>query len=120
MTTCTPRAAWVTLLRRLHFSIGLFVGPFIFVAALTGTLYVATPQLEEALYSEALQGTEQGEPQSLAAQIALAQQVVGNHLPVYAVRPALEPERRPGSCLQTLYWPRLNIGRFLSTRLHLR
>lgn len=91
MTTCTPRAAWVTLLRRLHFSIGLFVGPFIFVAALTGTLYVATPQLEEALYSEALQGTEQGEPQSLAAQIALAQQVVGNHLPVYAVRPALEP-----------------------------
>ncbi len=41
MTTCTPRAAWGNLLRRLHFYVGLFVGPFIF-AALTGTLYVAT------------------------------------------------------------------------------
>ena len=34
MTTCTPRAAWGNLLRRLHFYIGLFVGPFIFFAAL--------------------------------------------------------------------------------------
>ena len=54
MTTCTPRAAWGNLLRRLHFYIGLFVGPFIFFAALTGTLYVATPQLENALYHHAL------------------------------------------------------------------
>ena len=50
MTTCTSRAAWLNLLRRLHFYIGLFIGPFIFVAALTGTLYVATPQLENWLY----------------------------------------------------------------------
>ncbi|HCR3980406.1 Uncharacterized iron-regulated membrane protein [Citrobacter koseri] len=90
MTTCTPRAAWVTLLRRFHFYTGLFVGPFIFVAALTGTLYVATPQLEEALYAPALQGTEQGERQPLAAQIAVAQQVTGGHLRLHAVRPALE------------------------------
>lgn len=54
MTTCTPRAAWGHLLRRLHFYIGLFVGPFIFIAALSGTLYVATPQLENALYHHAL------------------------------------------------------------------
>ena len=54
MTTCTPRAAWVNLLRRLHFSIGLFVGPFIFIAALTGALYVATPQLENVLWRSAL------------------------------------------------------------------
>jgi hypothetical protein len=53
MTTCTSRAAWLNLLRRLHFYIGLFVGPFIFVAALTGTLYVATPQLENWLYQDA-------------------------------------------------------------------
>lgn len=91
MTTCTLRAAWVTLLRRLHFYIGLFVGPFIFVAALTGTLYVATPQLEEAIYAQALNGTMQGEPQSLAAQVAVAQQVTGGHLRLYAVRPGLEP-----------------------------
>ncbi|MDN8600692.1 PepSY-associated TM helix domain-containing protein [Citrobacter sp. S2-9] len=90
MTTCTPRAAWITLLRRLHFYIGLFVGPFIFVAALTGTLYVATPQLEEALYSKALQGTVQGEKQPLAAQIAIAEQVTGGQLRLHAVRPGLE------------------------------
>lgn len=91
MTTCTPRAAWITLLRRLHFYIGLFVGPFIFVAALTGTLYVATPQLEEAIYAQALNGTTQGEPQSLAAQVAIAQQVTGGHQRLHAVRPGLEP-----------------------------
>lgn len=91
MTTCTPRAAWLTLLRRLHFYIGLFVGPFIFVAALTGTLYVATPQLEEAMYAQALEGTTQGEPQSLAAQIAVTQQATGGHLRLHAVRPGLVP-----------------------------
>ncbi|HII0053068.1 TPA: hypothetical protein ACYX6L_005517, partial [Klebsiella variicola] len=26
MTTCTSRAAWLNLLRRLHFYIGLFIG----------------------------------------------------------------------------------------------
>lgn len=61
MTTCTSRAAWLNLLRRLHFYIGLFIGPFIFVAALTGTLYVATPQLESWLYKETLEGTLSGE-----------------------------------------------------------
>jgi uncharacterized iron-regulated membrane protein len=60
MTTCTSRAAWLNLLRRLHFYIGLFIGPFIFVAALTGTLYVATPQLENWLYHDALHGLAEG------------------------------------------------------------
>ncbi|VTM21907.1 Uncharacterized iron-regulated membrane protein [Raoultella terrigena] len=60
MTTCTSRAAWLNLLRRLHFYIGLFIGPFIFVAALTGTLYVATPQLENWLYHDALSATPGG------------------------------------------------------------
>ncbi|MFX4315770.1 PepSY domain-containing protein, partial [Enterobacter sp. 63] len=44
MTTCTPRAAWGNLLRRLHFYIGLFVGPFIFFAALTLSLiHISVP-----------------------------------------------------------------------------
>ncbi len=62
MTTCTSRAAWLNLLRRLHFYIGLFIGPFIFVAALTGTLYVATPQLENWLYHDALHGLCRRDP----------------------------------------------------------
>ena len=76
MTTCTPRAAWGNLLRRLHYYIGLFVGPFIFFAALTGTLYVATPQLEKALYHHALHTDAVGEAQPLAEQIAVAEKAV--------------------------------------------
>jgi len=89
MTTCTQRAAWLSLLRRLHFYIGLFVGPFIFIAALSGTLYVATPQLEKSLYRDALYGVSDGERQPLAQQIAVAEQASGGHLPLYAVRPGL-------------------------------
>ncbi|SKC18642.1 Uncharacterized iron-regulated membrane protein [Kosakonia radicincitans] len=89
MTSCTPRAAWLNLLRRLHFYIGLFVGPFIFIAALSGTLYVATPQLENLLYSDALYGVSSGIRQPLAEQIAVAEQVTGGHLRLHAVRPGL-------------------------------
>lgn len=91
MTTCTPRAAWINLLRRLHFAIGLFVGPFIFIAALTGTLYVATPQLENVIYRQALSTETAGVPHSLAEQIAAAERAVGLSLPLYAVRPSLTP-----------------------------
>ncbi|WP_286787637.1 PepSY-associated TM helix domain-containing protein [Leclercia sp. UBA1284] len=89
MTTCTPRAAWGNLLRRLHFYVGLFVGPFIFIAALSGTLYVATPQLEEALYHHALHTDSQGPARPLAEQIAAADKVTGGELRLHAVRPGL-------------------------------
>lgn len=91
MTTCTPRAAWINLLRRLHFTVGLFVGPFIFVAALTGTLYVATPQLENLIYRDTLTAEISHESHSLAEQIAVAEQQVGEDASLYAVRPALTP-----------------------------
>jgi len=89
MTTCTPRAAWGNLLRRLHFYIGLFVGPFIFIAALSGTLYVATPQLENALYHHALYSESEGAARPLAEQIAVAEKVTGGKLQLQAVRPGL-------------------------------
>lgn len=91
MTTCTPRAAWINLLRRLHFAVGLFVGPFIFIAALTGTLYVATPQLENWIYREALTAQPVAARHSLAEQISVAEQAVGENLPLFAVRPSLTP-----------------------------
>jgi uncharacterized iron-regulated membrane protein len=78
-------------LRRLHFAVGLFVGPFIFVAALTGTLYVATPQLENLIYHDALTAETSNEAHTLAEQIAVAEQLVGKHMPLFAVRPALMP-----------------------------
>ena len=66
MGNVSPRAAIVALFIRLHFYIGIFVGPFIFVAALTGTLYVLTPQIENRLYSHQLFTEGQGTPHSLS------------------------------------------------------
>lgn len=83
-----PRGAVLNLLRRLHFYIGLFVAPFIFVAALTGTLYVLTPQLENLLYADALTVTPQGQTQPLSAQIHAARAYMGEQQRIYAVRPA--------------------------------
>lgn len=91
MTQPTSRQAWINLLRRLHFYIGLFVGPFIFIAALSGTLYVATPQIEAWLYRDALTASAQGTPHALADQVAVARQATGNRLAVQAVRPAPQP-----------------------------
>lgn len=79
------------LLLRLHFYIGLFVGPFILVAAVTGTLFVLTPQLEERLYAAQLFNHSQGEAQPLAAQVRAAQAYLGGRgdAPrLFAVRPA--------------------------------
>ncbi|MFP8965171.1 PepSY-associated TM helix domain-containing protein [Pokkaliibacter sp. CJK22405] len=98
-TPATPRAHWMGLLARLHFYIGLFIGPFLFIAALTGTLYVLTPQIENWWYSDALTTTSVGEPQPIAAQIEAAQKVVGSNASLFAVRPGLNP----GSTSRVMY-----------------
>lgn len=76
------------LLRRLHFYIGLFIGPFIFVAALTGTLYVLTPQLENKLYAQQLFTSASGEDRPLSQQVASALHHMGAEAHIVAVRPA--------------------------------
>ena len=77
-------------LTRLHFYIGLFVGPFIFVAALSGTLYVLTPQLENYVFRDYLKGTI-GESQSLEQQVNAARAYLGPDAALSAVRPAPHP-----------------------------
>ncbi|KHJ68470.1 membrane protein [Pantoea rodasii] len=86
--SAAPRGAVLNLLRRLHFYIGLFVAPFIFVAALSGTLYVLTPQLENLIYADALTAQPQGSAQPLSAQISAARAWAGEKQHIYAVRPA--------------------------------
>jgi len=76
------------LLRRLHFYIGLFISPFIFVAALTGTLYLLTPQLENQLYAQQLFTTASGEDRPLSQQVASAIDHMGAEAHIIAVRPA--------------------------------
>lgn len=77
-------------LTRLHFYVGLFVGPFIFVAALSGTLYVLTPQLENYIFRNELTGSI-GESQSLEKQINVARTYLGPGASLFAVRPAPKP-----------------------------
>lgn len=76
---------------RLHFYIGLFVGPFILIAAITGTLFVLTPQLETLIYADQLRAMTQGEPRPLAEQARAARDYIGQGPRLFAVRPA--PER---------------------------
>nr|WP_236995679.1 PepSY-associated TM helix domain-containing protein [Halomonas populi] len=73
---------------RMHFYVGLLVGPFILVAALTGIVYVLTPSVETWLYRDALTASTQNAPQPLARQIEAAQLATGQAGLPAAVRPA--------------------------------
>ncbi|MGO3746681.1 MULTISPECIES: PepSY-associated TM helix domain-containing protein [Pseudomonas] len=80
--------AFVALLKRLYFYIGVFIGPFLLVAALSGVLYALTPQIENTLYAHALHTETRGSSLSLQSQVQRAVQQVGPGLSVAAVRPA--------------------------------
>ena len=84
-----PRRSIRPLLLRLHFYAGLLVGPFILVAAVSGMLYAATPQLEKAVYDHELTTDARGPLLSIDEQIAIAREVEPD-LPLAAVRPAPE------------------------------
>ncbi|ANN17372.1 peptidase [Amycolatopsis orientalis] len=86
-----PRASgWRGLFLRLHFYAGVLVGPFVLIAALTGVLYAATPQMESWIYSDQLQAPVGLKQASLADQVKAAQAAnPGGELA--AVRPGAEP-----------------------------
>ncbi|MFD8073134.1 PepSY-associated TM helix domain-containing protein [Streptomyces sp. NPDC059718] len=64
------------LLVRLHFYAGVFVAPFLLVAALTGLAYTFTPQLDQLVYGDRLRVEQPGgEPRPLVQQIAAARAV---------------------------------------------
>ncbi|MCK0198248.1 PepSY domain-containing protein [Ancylobacter sp. 6x-1] len=88
-----PFRAFIT---RLHFYVGLFVGPFILVAALSGTLYVLTPQIDAFVFREQLRATPTGENRSLKDQIDAARDwlgtdQIGTKATLFAVRPSIAP-----------------------------
>lgn len=83
------RQPWFgAVLLRLHFYAGILVGPFILVAALSGALYAANPQLEQIVYADELHAPQSATSLPLADQIEAAQAVVGDEGAVVAVRPA--------------------------------
>lgn len=85
------------MILRLHFYAGLIVGPFILVAALSGALYAAAPQLEKIVYAHELNAGSDARNLTIDDQVRRAVDHVrkedspgtGNPQPI-AVRPAPE------------------------------
>lgn len=86
----THRGWLRALALRLHFYVGIFVGPFLLVAALSGAVYALSPQLEPWLYAEQLDARTEGPAIPLATQVESAQEVVPDST-LTAVRPAPAP-----------------------------
>lgn len=81
----------LALITRLHFLAGLFVGPFVFIAAFSGLLYALTPQVEQQLYAEQLRTDSRGPSLPLAQQIEAAEASLSVPGSLAAVRPAIGP-----------------------------
>lgn len=82
---------WRPLLLRLHFYGGMLAGPFILVAAVTGLLYILTPQLDGIIFRHEV--TVDGyapQTRALADQIAAARTVYPD-APITSVKPPTVP-----------------------------
>lgn len=79
------------LLLRLHFYAGIFIGPFILIAAVSGALYAITPQIEQAVYAEELRAPVAESYLPLAEQVEAANNYMGSSEALVAVRPAPNP-----------------------------
>lgn len=90
---------WYQALRRIHFYAGIFIGPFIFIAALTGMLYAVAPTAEKMIYSHELSVAQSDTGMSLTDQIHAANEHVGQKAEPVAVRPA----PAPGDTTRVLY-----------------
>jgi uncharacterized iron-regulated membrane protein len=76
---------------RLHFYAGVFVGPFILIAAVTGALYAISPTLESIASRDLLTVTQAGTPKPLSEQVGAAV-AVRPDLRLVAVAPAAGAE----------------------------
>lgn len=89
----TQRGWFGQFLLRLHFYAGLFIGPFILIAALSGAVYALGPTIEQGLYRHELTAPSTAAAKPLADQIDAAQAYISKHHPadtLAAVRPAPE------------------------------
>ncbi|MFD0363597.1 PepSY-associated TM helix domain-containing protein [Nocardia sp. GCM10030253] len=75
------------LAMRLHFYAGIFIAPFILIAAVTGALYAIAPTLETIVSRDLLQVDPSGTPKPLSEQITAAVATQPN-LALVAVAPA--------------------------------
>ncbi|OYC96000.1 PepSY-associated TM helix domain-containing protein [Microbacterium sp. Yaish 1] len=83
-----PRAWAMPLLLRIHFFAGILVGPFILIAAVSGAIYVVTPQLERVVYAHELSAPISETTLSIGDQVRIAEGYIGDAASLAAVRPA--------------------------------
>ena len=76
------------LLFRLHFYAGIFIGPFILIAALSGALYAVSPQIEQVVYDKELHAPAAAAYLPLADQVEAANDYLNHAESPIAVRPA--------------------------------
>ncbi len=83
---------FAALLRRLHFYAGVFVGPFILIAAVTGLMYALIPQLDTYVHRDHLTVDRVGDQRlPLADQLAAARAAHPEGT-VASIRPPGAPE----------------------------
>ena len=104
--TATPfpaalRAQRRSLLWRIHFWAALIASPVALLAALSGILYIFTPQIEDALYGHLEQVAPAGEVRSLDALVQVAQQAA----PAGWVLHSLVPAHGATDSLQVAFVP---------------
>lgn len=88
----SSRKGWFgQLLLRLHFYAGIFIGPFILIAALSGALYAVSPQIEQVVYDKELHAPAAAAYLPLADQVDAANAYLNNTESPVAVRPAPNP-----------------------------
>ncbi|MDK4303530.1 PepSY domain-containing protein [Corynebacterium propinquum] len=88
--------ALVALLRRLHFYAGMFIGPFLLIAAISGALYAVAPTAEKLVYQDVLTVTPPPGSEGVTNTISLEEQVTQAHeafpdLDIAQVWPSSEP-----------------------------
>ena len=98
-----PQRGWFgPLLLRLHFSAGLFVGPFILIAALSGAVYALGPTIEQGIYRHELTAPSTAAAKPLADQIDAAQAYIQRHHPEDTLA-AVRPAPAPGATTRVMY-----------------
>lgn len=68
-------AALRTLARRVHFYAGLFIGPFLLIAAVSGFYYALSPSIEKVVYHDLTSASSSEHNVGLENQVATAREV---------------------------------------------
>lgn len=83
---------FAALLRRLHFYAGVFIGPFILIAAVTGLLYALIPQIDTFVHREQLTVDQVGDQRLPLADQLSAARLAHPEGAVESIRPPVAPD----------------------------